>query len=276
MTAISLLLHDRFGFEIPAHEDAGNETIRGILGRRTHRAYLDRDVPDALMDLLLACAQSAPTKSNLQQYAIVVVKNPELRRAVGGLVPYMPWLADAPAAVFFLGDVRRIRRLAEMRGHAYANNTADTFMNAAVDAALAMQCFITAAESAGLGCCPISYIRNRIDDFADLLALPDGVFPVAGLTVGWPDTEGHASMRLPPSVIVHRDRYDDSGLEQEVEAYDARAHASRAIAPDKQRHTDKYGVLDVCTWSENVTRQLSLLERPEFAAFLKRQGIELV
>jgi len=275
MTSISQLLHDRFGLEMSANEDAGNETLCGILGRRTHRGYLDRDVSDDLMEVLLACAQSAPTKSNLQQYSIVVVKDSQLRRGIGDLVPSMPWLASAPAAVFFLGDVRRIRRLAELRGHDYANNNVDTFMNAAVDAAVAMQCFISAAESAGLGCCPISYIRNRLDDFADLLGLPDGVFPVAGVTVGWPDKEGHVSMRLPPSVVVHRDRYVDSGLEHEVGAYDARAHTRHAIAPEKQRHTDKYGVLEVCTWSENVTRQLSEPERPEFADFLKRKGIDL-
>ena len=69
------------------------------------------------------------------------------------------------------------------------------------------------------------------------------------------------SLRLPPSVVVHRDRYDDSALEQEVEAYDRRRHAHRPIPPQKQRHTAQYGALDYCPWSENVTRQLSLPER---------------
>ena len=86
MTAISRLLHDRFGLDMSADEDAQNETLCGLLGRRSHRSYLERDVPDVLMDLLLACAQSAPTKSNLQQYSIVVVKDPELRRGIGDLV----------------------------------------------------------------------------------------------------------------------------------------------------------------------------------------------
>ena len=80
-------------------------------------------------------------------------------------------------------------------------------------------------------------------------------------------------MRLPPEVVVHHDRYDDSNLEAAVTAYDARRHARQALPPEKQRHTDKYGALEFCPWSENVTRQLSLPERPAFRAFLAKQGI---
>lgn len=253
-----------------------NATIAGILAHRSCRSYTERAVDDSLLDVLLACAQSAPAKSNLQQYSIVVVRDAARRQAIAELVPSLdPWFIKAPVFLCFLGDVRRIRRLAEKRGHDYANNNADTFMNACVDAALAMQNFITAAESAGLGTCPISMIRNRIDDFAEILQLPDGVFPIAGLTLGWPDWGGIASVRLPASIVVHRETYDDATLDREIDAHDDRAHARKPIKPGGQRHTDRYGVLEKCPWSENVARQLSLPERDGFAAYLKRKGIEL-
>ena len=82
-------------------------------------------------------------------------------------------------------------------------------------------------------------------------------------------------MRLPPAIVVHRDRYDDSSLESEVDAYDRRRHEIYAIPAQNQRHTDKYGVLDFCGWSENVTRQLSLPERAGFKAFLNKHGFRL-
>ena len=227
------------------------------------------------MALLLSAAQSAPTKSNLQQYSIVIIRDPEVRNAVSELVPSMPWVRNAPVIGIFLGDVRRIRRLAEIRGHTYQNNNADTFMNAAVDAALAMQCFITAADYLGLGTCPISYVRNRIDDLAEVLDLPDGVFPISGLCIGYPDNAGYVSMRLPQKVVVHQDLYNDDDLETDVKDYDDRNHERFALTPTKQRHTDKYGVLEKCTWSENVARQLSLPERAGFADYLKRKGINL-
>lgn len=267
---------ERFGQPSDAGADRAAEgTLAGILGRSVCRKYKPDPIPDELMEMLLAAAQSGPTKSNLQQYSILLLSDRDRISRLANLVPSMPWIAGAPNVLVFLGDVRRIRRLAEWRGHDYQNNVADTFMNATVDAAIALQSFVIAAESEGLGICPISYIRNRLDDLQELLGLPDGVFPIAGLCVGWPEFRRPVSMRLPPSVVVHRETYDDSRLIEEVEAYDERAHERQPIAPGSQRHRDLYGELEKCVWSENVTRQLSRTEREGFADWLRKNGILL-
>lgn len=277
MATLKELVTQRFGVDIDGVGDAPAEgTVAEILARGSQRHYTDRPVTAELLSVLLACAQSAPTKSDLQQYSIVVVKDPAVREALVGLGSGMDWAPKAPVFMAFCADLRRIRRLAEIRGHEYQNDNLDTFMNGVVDAALAMQSFITAAESVGLGTCPISQIRNKIDRACEILGLPDGVFPIAGLAVGWPKfPKPQISLRLPPSVVIHQDRYDDSALEKEVEAYDKRRHAHRPITPQKQRHAAKYGALDYCPWSENVTRQLSLPERAGFRPFLKTHGMDI-
>ena len=127
---------------------------------------------------------------------------------------------QAPLFMVFCGDHRRIRRVAELRDRPFPNDTLDMFMNAAVDAGLVLQSFITAAEALGLGCCPISVVRNHVEKLGGLLELPPGVFPVAGLCVGYPRQPGWISMRLPPAVTVHTDRYDDRDLPAQLEAYD--------------------------------------------------------
>lgn len=274
MVAENGLTQGRYGFDLEIPTDVP-DGVKALLNRRVIRKYKTGPISEQTMALLLSAAQSAPTKSNLQQYSIVIIGDPEVRNTVAELVPSMPWVKNAPVIAIFLGDVRRIRKLAEIRGHTYQNNNADTFMNAAVDAALAMQCFITAADHLGLGTCPISYVRNRIDDLAEILDLPDGVFPISGLCVGYPDDAGYVSMRLPQKVVVHQDLYNDDDLETDVKDYDDRNHKRFALTPTKQRHTDKYGVLEKCTWSENVARQLSLPERAGFADYLKRKGINL-
>ncbi len=274
MTNDEPLTEGRYGLNLGLEGDVP-VAIEALLKRRVIRKYTSDPISDQTLALLLSASQSAPTKSNLQQYSIIVIRDPAVRNQVADLVPSMPWMKTAPVIAVFLGDVRRIRRLAELRGHDYQNNNADTFMNAAVDAALAMQCFIIAADHLGLGTCPISYVRNRIDDLADILALPDGVFPIAGLCVGYPDDPGYVSMRLPQSVVVHEDRYNDEELAADIADYDERNHARFPLSPAKQRHTEKYGVLEKCTWSENVARQLSLPERAGFADFLRRKGIDL-
>jgi nitroreductase/FMN reductase [NAD(P)H] len=274
--ALAKLIERRYGLE--TRLDLASPVppaLATMLGRRSCRRYLAQPVPEALLEVLLACAQSAPSKSDLQQYAIIVVKDPDIRAAIAGLTASMPWIADAPVFLMFCADMRRNRRITELRGHAFANDNLDSFVNATADAALAMGGFVAAAEAAGLGCCPISLVRNHIEAVSTLLALPDGVYPLAGLCAGYPASTGQVSMRLPPGVVVHTDRYDDSRLAAEIDAYDRRRHARRPIPPEKQRHTDHYGVLDRCHWSDNVARQLSRPERANFKNFLNRHGFGL-
>jgi FMN reductase [NAD(P)H] len=264
------LLGERYGSAYDgAAPDDMPETIERLLSRRCIRRYTDEPISEALLDTLLACAQSAPTKSNLQQYAIIVTTDHDQRMKLADLNPDTGHMQYCPVFLTFCADMRRAKRLTERHGYDYASNNMDTFLNATVDAAMAMQCFITAAEAAGLGCAPISQVRNRMDAFCAALAIPDGVFP------GWPAWDGRMNARLPQGAVIHREKYDDTALDALVDDYDARRHAANPISFDGQRHTDKYGVSENCTWSENVARQLSVAERADFRAFLLKNGFEL-
>jgi nitroreductase/FMN reductase [NAD(P)H] len=148
--------------------------------------------------------------------------------------------------------------VSELRGRPFPNDTLDMFMNAAVDAGLVLQAFITAAEALGLGCCPISVVRNHVEKLAALLELPPGVFPVAGLCVGYPSQPGWTSMRLPPAVTVHTDRYDDADLPAQLDAYDRRREARHATPKESQRFADRYGYAERYGWSEDKARQYSV------------------
>ena len=145
-------------------------------------------------------------------------------------------------------------------------------MNAAVDAGIALATFVVAAESAGLGCCPVSEVRNRVRDLSDLLALPRHVFPVAGLALGWPAEDGRVSQRLPNAVTVHQDRYDDTDLLEQVAAYDRRREAVAQTPPEAQRGVDRFGVSEDYGWSENRTRQYAEPARADFGAYVRAQG----
>lgn len=273
---LSRLLEGRFG-------DPGNrettlelpDSLASILARRTHRRYLERDIPEELLDTLLACAFSAPAKSDLQQASVVRVRDPSKRKAIAELIPTMPWIAKAPVFLVFLADHRRIRRVCELRGLPFENDNLDGFLNASVDAALVMQTFILAAESIGLGCCAISVLRNHIETVSDLLELPPSVYPLAGLCVGYPSQEGFVSMRLPRTLTVHTDRYDDSDLEAEIEAYDRRRDARYSIPRESYKSTERHGVPDFYGWSEDKARQESNPERANFSSFLKNRGFTL-
>jgi nitroreductase/FMN reductase [NAD(P)H] len=188
----------------------------------------------------------------------------------------MPWIATAPLFMVFCGDHRRLRRVSgELRQRPFPNDTLDMFMNAAVDAGLVLQSFITAAEAMGLGCCPISVVRNHVEKLCELLELPPGVFPVAGLTAGYPSQPGWISLRLPPALTVHTDRYDDSRLAAELDAYDRRREARHATPRESQRYVERFGYTEPYGWSEDKARQYSVPERHDFGPFIRRHGFGL-
>ena len=263
----------RFGDETGLPDEVPEiEWLRQVLLRRTHRRYADRPVPEPLLRLLLAVAFSASSKSDFQQTSVIHVVDRTQRDRLADLVPDMPWIGTAPVFLVFCGDARRLERLGELRGHRVENGKLEGFFNAAIDAALVMQTFILAAETAGLGCCPISAVRNNPDAVAALLHLPDKVFPVAGLCAGYPAAAGYLSMRLPLAVTLHTDRYDDTDLGAGVDAYDIRRNARYAIPREQQRSPEVFGEAAFYGWSEDKARQATAPEGQDFPAYLRARG----
>ncbi len=242
--------------------------------RRTQRRYGARTVPEALVRLLLAASFSASSKSDFQQASVIWLRERVRRDRLAALFPDMPWIGAAPVFLVFLGDARRLERLGELRGHTPDNGALEGFFNATVDAALALQTCVLAAETLGLGTCPISVLRNRIAEVAAILELPDKVFPVAGLCLGYPAQAGFISMRLPPEATVHTDRYDDSNLALHADDYDRRRDARHSIK-DRQRDPQRFGTAEFYGWSEDKVRQAMTPEGAGFAAWLKAHGFRL-
>ena len=274
--SLSELIRERFGLptaggcSLPA-----SETLMGIVSRRSCRRFSTSPVADGLIETLFAAAFSAPSKSDLQQACVIRVVDPAKQQRIAALTHCTRWIAEAPVFMVWCGDSRRIRRLAEWRSHPFANDHLDAFMNAAVDAGIVMQTFILAAESVGLGCCPISEIRDQIELLSAELGLPEWVFPVAGLCLGGPAGQGRVSMRLPLSVTVHRDRYDDSELFKHVADYDRRREERDQTSPEEQRLVEQFGVSDEYGWSENRTRQYAVSMRSDFGRYVRKQGFNL-
>jgi nitroreductase len=270
------LIERRFGIPTETGRSwPATGALAQLLSHRVQRAFLDKPIEAETLRILFAAAFSAPSKSDLQQASVIVVRDSDKRRKVEALVPSMPWMSQAAELLVFCGDHSRIRRISELREKPFPNDTLDMFMNAAVDAALVMQGFITAAESIGLGCCPISVLRDEVKQLSAILEIPAGVFPVAGLCVGYPAREARFSMRLPLEATVHVDRYDATGFEEKLAAYDARRAVAEPSRPGSQRHADRYGEVTPYTWSEDKARQYSTPQRHSFGDYVRGQGFAL-
>ncbi|MCL6643555.1 MAG: nitroreductase family protein, partial [Dehalococcoidia bacterium] len=170
----------------------------------------------------------------------------------------------------FLANGRRIPAIAALRGKPFPNHHLDSFFNATVDAALVLGAFISAAEAVGLGCCPISLIRDHAAVVSSLFELPERVIPVAGLTVGWPAEQGELSPRLSLASTVHRDRYDERNFVELIEAYDRRRADLRPYP--RQRDEARWGTAAFYSWSEDKARQYAMPQRADFGAFIRAKG----
>lgn len=244
-----------------------------LAARGVVRAFRDEPLPPALLDTLCALALSSPTKSDLQQRDILIVEDPKKRARIAELLPDNEWIPGTPAFLIFLGNNRRQRQIADWRGKPWPNDHLDAFFNATVDCAIALSAFVVAAEAAGLGCCPVSVIRNHAQAISEMFELPDHVFPVAGMGVGWPARDNWISLRLPLTHTVHRDRFQEDGIREAVDAYDARR---RSVAPYRtQRDVARFGEDPAYGWSEDKARQYSKPDRADWGAFVQRKGFKL-
>ncbi len=180
-----------------------------LLNRRTIRRYADRDIDPNRLNGLLALAARTQTMGNLQLYSVIVTTSAEGKAALAPSHFNQPMTTQAPVVLTICADFRRTSRWAECRRAVPGYNNFLSFLNAATDALLYTQTFCNLAEAEGLGLCYLGTTLYNPQPIIDALKLPQLVFPVATLTVGWPDEVPALSDRLPLESFVHSETYHD-------------------------------------------------------------------
>src|SRR4051794_34353081 len=185
--------------------------VAALLDHRSIRGYRPDPLPPGTLETLLAAASSAATSSNLQTWSVVEVRDMAKRAVLAEVADGQKHILQCPLFLVFLADTSRNERLGIAAGHPLEGLPfLETFLVAALDAALAAQNAVVAAESLGLGTVYIGALRNDVPRVAALLHLPPGAGPVFGLCVGYPaeGRAGEVKPRLPQSVVVHHGTYD--------------------------------------------------------------------
>ncbi len=173
----------------------------------------------------------------------------------------------------FCGNNRRLRQMHERSDIPFENDHLDAFFNAGVDAGIALSAFALAADAAGLATCPISTVRDHLEVVNELLELPDWVFPVAGMTLGWPARPPRINLRLPLAATVHTDTYNEAAQQDAIKAYDLRRAELRPYG--SQREPERFGTRDPYTWSDDKARQYNEPQRTDFGDYIRAKGFKL-
>jgi len=207
--------------DVPAH---WNDVVETILNHRSVRGFLPDALPAGTLELLIAAAQSASTSSNLQLWSVVAIEAPSHKSRLATLAGDQQFIRDAPLLLVWLADLARIDAIAAERQQTVEGTQyLEEFIVGVVDAALAAQSALIAAESLGLGGVCIGAMRNLPEQVAEALKLPPHVFAVFGMAIGWPDAAQATDIkpRLPQRAVLHRETYDAAAARDAVEAYNA-------------------------------------------------------
>ena len=263
-------LRRRYGAALPP---AGpwNDTIQALLDHRSVRGYKPDALPEGTLETLIAAASSAATSSNMQWWSAVAIADPATKKALTEVAGNQKHIEECPLYIAFVSDMSRNARIsAEQKVEFECMPWLETFLVASIDAALAAQNAVVAAESLGLQTVYIGAMRNDPVRVAKLLGLPDGAFVVFGLCVGYPTDKavGEVKPRLPQSMVLHRERYDASRESADLATYNAE------MTKFSQRHELQAG-----TWTQRVLNRLgpikSMNGREKMRAALKSLGFEI-
>ncbi|MDQ8023391.1 MAG: NADPH-dependent oxidoreductase [Moraxellaceae bacterium] len=248
-----------------------NPVLETLLSHRSVRAFLPDALPAGTLEWLIAAAQSAPSSSNLQTFSVVAVEDPARKARLAELAGTQAFIREAPVFLAWLVDLSRIQRVAQHKGAVVEGlGYLDTFIMGAIDAALAAQNVVSAAESLGLGSVYVGALRNQPEPVAELLSLPANAFPIFGLALGRPDPARPADVkpRLAQSLVLHREQYSGDAVIDGVADYDERI---RAFNREQGQPP--------ASWSERTLVRLrdaeALRGRDRLRDALARQGIGL-
>ena len=245
--------------------------IDTVKNRRTIRKYLQKDISSDLLNDLLETSSRASTMGGMQLYSVVITRNAEMKEKLSPAHFNQPMVKGAPVVLTFCADFRRFSKWCEQRNAVPGYNNLMSFMNAAMDTLLVAQTFCTLAEEAGLGICYLGTTTYNPQMVIDALQLPELVFPITTVTVGYPDGIPAQVDRLPLEATVHEEYYHDYSKADidKLYAYKESLPENHRFREENQKETLAQVFTDVRYKKADNEYMSGILK-----ATLKKQGFE--
>lgn len=240
-----------------------NEVIKLLQSHRSVRKFTDEEIPQETLNELIKCGQSAATSSFIQACTVIQVEDRDKRDELVVFAGNQKYIASAARFLVFCADMNRHRLACDMHQAEMQAGFTEQFITATVDCALFAQNVITAAQSLGIQGVYIGGIRNQIQAVTDLLELPDLVYPVFGMCLGHPAQNPEVKPRLPLSVVLKKDAYNDDNDRATIGQYDELV---------REYYRTRTGGNKDTAWSEQISEMLVKEARPHMLDYLKSRG----
>lgn len=241
-----------------------NETLELLNRHASVRQYMDKPVSEEQLAAIIGAGQMASTSSNVQAYSVIAVTEPGLKAQLAALSGNQAYIEQCPVFLVWCADLYRLRQTTEpYLQSAETFDSTENFIVATVDAALAAQNAAIAAESLGMGIVYIGGVRNNIAKLSELLNLPELVYPVFGMCLGYPAGASGLRPRLPLEAVLHRNGYDIEKTAEQVAAYDEVSSAYMR---------ERTGGQNDAPWSAMMAKRFADPARMHMMKFLQEKG----
>jgi len=221
-----------------------NQTIELMKKHASVRKFdLDYVIPEEEMQAIFDATRQASTWKNGQFYSIIRVKDQEVRQGIYECAPeFMRYIKNCNELVVFVGDFHRTHLASQMHDKEYLASGIEPLLIASVDASLAAQNFVLAAESLGYGAVIAGLIRDDIQKAAKVLNLPERTVPLFVVAMGKPAQKALVKPRLPQELVIHTDTYQEPTIEglQEFDRMDAEFAGPRHTQTWTERMAEEY------------------------------------
>lgn len=253
-----------------------NQVIDFLRGHASARRFTDQSISPEAERMILTTAQQSPTSSNLQGYSIIAIREQATKVRLSELCGNQQHIVDCPLFLVFCADLYRLRRVSERAGYPFFGEYAELFIVATVDTTLVAGRALMAAQALGMGGVMVGAIRNQIAEVSAMLDLPELVYPVMGMSLGYPSATPEIKPRISLDGIRFVEKYEPEKIDPAISEYDERliqfGHLQgREVQPEK--YPEFKGTY---TWSEHTARRLANTApttlRPHMKHYLESRG----
>ena len=221
------------------------ETIKLMKAHTSVRRFKEQEIPQEDLNTILSAGQMASSWKNFQSYSVIVVRSQEKKDALFELVPQEA-IRQSAAFLLFVGDLNRAEKGARLHTDVFQPQGVEGLLITSVDAALAGQNTLLAAESLGYGGVIIGLVRYKSEEVAELFNLPDYTYPVFGIALGVPNQQHDVKPRLPLNQVVFEEEYQEQPV--------------AAILDYDQVQADYAGARATTSWSQRLAEQFGQAE----------------
>lgn len=241
--------------------EVSRDIFEVINSRRSVRHFSDKSVSHAALKKILKAGIRAPFSAQL--CSMVYTRDPEKMKKLKTLGVY----PSTRLLIGFFVDFRKIEKIILQRGYRYDYDDGVLLWLGIQDATLVVENVTLAADALGLGSVLLGAPPLKADLVSEVFRVPERVFPVVAMCLGYPDTSVAVDIRprFPLKYCAFEDSYHDLS-EYEIqecmkamdEGFITQGYYMKILKKKVPLMKGKDHIsLDKYSWSEHISRKFS-------------------